>query len=284
MKIKINGVDADIKPENEKTVGEILSALDAWLAGTGHRLSGLNIDGKAVGAQEMELSFSRGIETIHTIDIYTISLPQLVAESLIQTMRDIEEFQEAGFDEKAGFSEKWKTSPQGCLLAEQYHELFDWTTKAFSGEGCSPQVLHALFEERLRELRDPAGEMSRTAQLVDDICVRLAEFPLDIQTGKDARAAETVNVFSGIAEKIFRVYHTLKIEGFPVAEITVDNMPINDYITEFSKALKELLDAYERRDTVLIGDLAEYEMAPRLRGLHTAVWGIIKGENNEHYT
>jgi len=283
MKIQINGVDADIKPENEKTVGEILSALDAWLAGSGHRLSGLNIDGKAVNVGEMELSFSKNIDTINTLDICTSSLPQLLVESLTRTMRDIEEFQSAGFDEKAGFSDKWKASPQGCLLDEQYHELFDWTAKAFSGEGCNPQVLNALFDERLRELLDPAGEMGRTAQLVDDICVRLAEFPLDIQTGKDARAAETVNVFSGIAEKVFRIYHTLKIEGFPVEEITVDNIPINDYITEFSKALKELLDAYERRDTVLIGDLAEYEMAPRLRGLHTAVWGVAKGENNEHY-
>jgi len=282
MKIQINGVDADIKPENEKTVGEILGALDAWLAGTGHRLSGLNIDGKAVNAQEMGLSFSRSIDTIDTIDICTSPLPQLIAESIGRTMRDIEEFREAGFDEKAGFADKWKASPQGCLLAEQYPELFDWTIKSFSGEGCSPQVLTALFEERLRELRDPAGEMGRTALLVDDICARLAEFSLDIQTGKDARAAETVNVFSGITEKVFRIYYTLKMEGFPVAEITIDNTPINDYIMEFNKALKEMLDAYEKRDTVLIGDMAEYEMAPRLRGLHAAVWEIVKGESNEH--
>jgi len=282
MKIKINGVDADIKPENEKTVGEILSALDAWLAGTGHRLSGLNIDGKTVNAREMELSFSRSIETVDTLDICTSSLPQLVAESLNMTMRDIQDFQTLGFDEKAGFADKWKTSPQGCLLAEQHPELFDWAIKAFSGEGCSPQTLTALFEERLRELLDPAEELNRTARIVDDICARLSEFPLDIQTGKDARAAETVNVFSGVAEKVFRIYHTLKMEGFPVAEIKVDTMPINDYITEFSKALKELLDAYERRDTVLIGDLAEYEMAPRLRGLHAAVWDIVKGGSNEH--
>jgi len=91
-----------------------------------------------------------------------------------------------------------------------------------------------------------------------------------------------VNVFSGIAEKVFRIYRTLGIEGFPVSEITVDNTPVNDYITEFGKALDELLDAYEKRDTVLIGDLAEYEMAPRLRGLYSAVWGVVKGENNEH--
>jgi len=282
MKIKINGVDADIKPENEKTIGEILSALDAWLAGTGHRLSGLKIDGKEVSAREMELSFSKDIDTVDTIDISTTSLPQLVAEGLIRTMRDIEEFQKAGFDAKAEFVDKWKASPQGCLLAEQYPELFDWTIKAFSGEGCTPQVLGALFDERLRELLDPAAEMGRTARLVDDICARLADFPLDVQTGKDARAAETVNIFSGIAEKVFRIYHTLGIEGFPVTEITVDNIPINDYISEFSKALKELLDAYEKGDTVLIGDLAEYEMAPRLRGLHAAIWGVVKGENNEH--
>ena len=282
MKIKINGVDADIKPENEKTLGEILSALDGWLMGTGHRLSGLNIDGKEINAREMELSFSRDIETVDTVDISTTSLSQLVAESLSRTMRDIEEFQELTFDEKAGFADKWKTSPQGCLLAEQYPELFNWTVKSFSGEGCSPQVLGALFDERLRELLDPAGEIGRTTQLVDDICARLAEFPLDIQTGKDARAAETVNIFSGIAEKVFRIYHTLGIEGYPVAEIKVDAMPINDYISEFSKALKELLDAYEKRDTVLIGDLVEYEMAPRLRGLHAAVWGVVKGENYEH--
>jgi len=283
MKIKINGADADIKPENEKTVGEILGALDAWLTGSGHRLSGLNIDGKAVNAREMELSFSKSIDTIDTLDICTSSLSQLVAESLAASLRDIEDFKEAGFDEKAAFSGKWKTSPQGSLLAEQYPELFEWTVKAFSGEGCSPQVLAALYEERLRELRDPAGEMSRTAPLVDDICQRLTEFSLDIQTGKDSRAAETVNVFSGVAEKFFRIYNTLKIEGYPVAKITIDNMPINDYIIEFSKALKEMLDAYERRDTVLIGDMAEYEMAPRLRSLHAAVWGVIKGENNEHY-
>jgi hypothetical protein len=282
MKIKINGVDADIKPENEKTVGEILGAFDAWLAGSGHRMSGLNIDGKELSANEMELSFSRDIETVDTIDIRTAALPQLVAESLARTMRNIEEFQEAGFDDKEGFADKWKASPQGCLLTEQYPELSEWAIKTFSGEGCSPQVLGALFDERLRELQDPAGEMGRTARLVDDICARLSEFPLDVQTGKDARAAETVNVFSGLAEKVFRVYHTLKIEGFPVKEITIDNIPINDYITEFNRALNELLDAYEKRDTVLIGDLAEYEMAPRLRGLHTAVWGVVKGENNEH--
>jgi hypothetical protein len=40
---------------------------------------------------------------------------------------------------------------------------------------------------------------------------------------------------------------------------------------EFGAALKELLAAYEVRDAVLVGDLAEYELAPRLRGLYAAI-------------
>jgi hypothetical protein len=168
---------------------------------------------------------------------------------------------------------------RGCvpfISMETFNKIF-WPT------------LKPVFEERLRELQDPAGEMSRIEPLINDICFRLEEFPLDIQTGKDAKAAETVSIFSGVAEKVFRIYNVLKIEGFPITEITVENIPVTSYITEFNTALKELLAAYEQFDTVLVGDLAEYEMSPRLRNLHGAlhnalrstVLNSIKGGSNE---
>ena len=50
MKIQINGTDADIRPETEKNVGEVLCALEAWLTNSGFRLSGLSIDGEIIGA------------------------------------------------------------------------------------------------------------------------------------------------------------------------------------------------------------------------------------------
>ena len=53
---------------------------------------------------------------------------------------------------------------------------------------------------------------------------------------------------------------------------------MTDYIMEFSAALRELLAAYEQHDTVLVGDLAEYEMAPRLRGLHAALLGAGRAD------
>ncbi|MDR0495402.1 MAG: hypothetical protein LBG95_07230 [Treponema sp.] len=275
MKIRINGADADIQLENEKTVGDILSALDSWLAGTGYSLSGLRINGETIGANSLDAGFGRSVDTVDTLDIFTSAVAELFAESLFNTMQDINAYEAAGFDEKGLFAEHWKQSPQALLLGEQSPDLFDWASKTFSGEGSNPQVFRLILEERLRELENPASEMDKARPLVGEVCARLEELPLDIQTGKDARAAETVRTFSGVAEKVFRIVSVLKIEGFPLGDITVGDMPIAAYIEEFSAALRELLAAYEQHDTVLVGDLAEYEMAPRLRNLHTAIVDVI---------
>jgi hypothetical protein len=42
-------------------------------------------------------------------------------------------------------------------------------------------------------------------------------------------------------------------------------------LEEIGTILQELLSAYEAKDTVLVGDLAEYEIAPRLRSLQEAL-------------
>jgi len=284
MKITINGVYADIQIENEKTVGEILAALETWLADAGHRPSGLSIDGEVINAASIDSCFEREIAGVENLDIRTSSLSELTAESLLRLIHDIDTWENSGFDEKKIFSENWKESPEAGLLAEQAPDLYDWTVKTFSGEGAGAANLRSLSEERIREFKDPADELGKTKQAVAEVCSRLEQLPLDLQTGKDAEAARTVSVFSGIAEKVFRIYNVLKMEGFSVEEITVADMPIKIYMNEFGDALGEMLTAYKQRDTVLVGDLAEYEMAPRLRGLYAAIYnaaaicGAAEGE------
>ncbi|MDR0710595.1 MAG: hypothetical protein LBF77_11080, partial [Spirochaetaceae bacterium] len=128
-----------------------------------------------------------------------------------------------------------------------------------------------LVDERIRELLNPEEELGRIEGLVTGIAERLEELPLDIQTGKDGRAAETVNIFSTIAEKLFRLFYLIQTQGQDLSGILVDSSPIYDFLGEFNTALKELLAAYEGRDVVLVGDLAEYELAPRLRSFYGAL-------------
>jgi hypothetical protein len=194
-----------------------------------------------------------------------------MAEALINLRRDIEDYKQAGFEEKKEFRGRWQKSPEAFFLSEQIPELYEWAGKSFAGEGVSPGELLNIVEERLRELQDPAGELHKAEPLIQVIIRRLGDLPLDIQTGKDGRAVETIQLFSNIAEKVFRLFQLLKAEGYNVASLKVDNMPISDYIDEFGTALKELLAAYETKDAVLVGDLAEYELAPRFGNLYAAI-------------
>ncbi|MDR2143053.1 MAG: hypothetical protein LBP29_01630 [Treponema sp.] len=114
-----------------------------------------------------------------------------------------------------------------------------------------------LINERIRELRDPAAEIKASFPATSEIAKRLEDLPLDVQTGKDARAAETLALFSGLSEKLFRLLYILRSRGAAAESM-------NGFLGEFGSAVKELHSAYANKDTVLVGDIAEYELAPRL--------------------
>jgi hypothetical protein len=271
MNITINGKPADITLEAEKNVGQVLAGLDRWLGGSGHRLSGIVIDGEAVSSGSLAAVFNRELDRIKTLDIRTSAVMVLMAEALINLRRDIEDYERADFEGKKEFRKSWRESPEALFLSEQIPEIYDWAEKSFAGEGISPGELLNLAEERLRELQDPAGELNKAEPLIQAIVRRLEDLPLDIQTGKDGRAVETMRIFSNIAEKIFRLFDLMRAEGYDTASLTVENIPVPEYINEFGTALKELLAAYETKDAVLVGDLAEYELAPRFSSLYAAL-------------
>jgi hypothetical protein len=133
-----------------------------------------------------------------------------------------------------------------------------------------PRELQKIIRERLLEIENPRREIAASGPLVEAAAARLEELPLDIQTGKDGRAAETVQLFSIVAGKLLRLLGLLKLEGYSPENLTAAGVPVFEYVGEFESTLKELASAYEAKDAVLVGDLAEYELAPRLLKLHSA--------------
>ena len=266
MEIRINGKKADITIEHEKTIGEIMAGLEQWLANSGHRLSGLTLDGQTMNSLSLEDAFSREIETVKILDIYTDSITDLAVMSLVSILEDIKEYESFSFTDRNDFFNTWKERPQSFFAAEQMPDLFSLCRDTFLNSGSGSSVLFSITEERLRELQTPVKELENMRPLIEDTSIRLVDLPLDIQTGKDSRAAQTIQVFTGIAEKIFRILRQLDIQGYIPPE-----KPVSQLTGEFSNAAGDLLQAVETQDTVLIGDLAEYEIAPRLRELYDSI-------------
>jgi hypothetical protein len=270
MDITINGKTVDITLEDEKTLGEVLAGLETWLRDSGHRLSGLEVDGEKVDSLSLEGFFNREVAGIGLLNLSTSSWAELGAEALSELHGKAEDFLNCSFGERAAFKQNWEQSPGACFLAEHLRELYNLADDTFSGEGPGPRELQKVIQERSREIEDPRREIAASGALVEAVAQRLEDLPLDIQTGKDGRAAETVQLFSVIAGKLLRLLGLLKLEGYSPETLTVEGVPIFEYVGEFESALKELAAAYEAKDAVLVGDLAEYELAPRLLKFHSA--------------
>jgi len=270
MEIRINGQAADITADSEKNVAEVMAGLENWIAGSGHRLSGLAINGQSIDSSSLEEAFSRDINTIKTLDITTNSVAELTVQSLLNLIADIDEYQSLDFEKRKAFLDDWKERAQAKFAYEMAQDLFFLYVDAFSAGEISCDVLRSITEERLREVNSPASEFAAILSLINENCTRLVDLSLDIQTGKDGRAAQTIQIFSCLAEKIFRIYRQLDVQGY-FSNSEGGEKPLPQLIGDFGAAVKELFDAYKRNDSVLAGDLTEYEIAPRMRELYDAI-------------
>jgi hypothetical protein len=270
MEISINGKPADITLENEKNLGDILSGLEQWLSGSGSRLSGLSINGEKIGAGQIAACLGLEISALESLDIVVSPWRELAAEALETLRRTCALYGAASFEERGEIEQYWRESPAAAFLSQEIPEMAGFAGRTLKGEGLSPADLGLLAEERIRELGDPRAEIAAAESLVSGIAGRMEDLPLDIQTGRDGRAAETMQLFSRMGEKLLRLFSILKTCG-SLGAFTVDGRSEKDFMDDFGAALKELAAAYENRDSVLVGDLSEYELAPRLLQFYSAL-------------
>ncbi|MDR2552476.1 MAG: hypothetical protein LBD31_04835 [Treponema sp.] len=270
MEIGINGKPADITLEEEKTLGEVLAGIHNWLEGSGLYLSGLEVDGKSYGALSMEEAFALPLEGISAVDLKTSGWAELMLEALVSLRCRLT-------DQEGASASPWAEDPAALFLEKNAAGLYGMASKSLAGSLSAEAVL-PVIAERIREIEKPREELAASMPLIDEIARRLEELPLDLQTGKDGRAAETVTIFSALGEKLYRLIFLFRQYGTDPEKIPVpsEDSPaanLKDYIEEFSAALRELIGAYENGDTVLVGDLAEYELAPRLLRLASILNG-----------
>jgi len=269
MIIRINDQILDYTLTNEKILLEIVAGIEQWLTNSGHRLSELSIDGQVITVSMMEEVLNREINTVKSIDIRTNAIAELTDACLNSIQHDIDAYENLNFDEKAKFLENWKTSPQAVFISGEMPDFYSNLEDAFSNVGITIPAIRSITEEVQREVTEPVKEMENIEPILNEICAKLTDLPLNIQTGKDLLAAKTIELFSSITEKIIRIFYQLNIQGYlqQVEKARKTAVEFNN----FKNVLTALLEAYEKHDTIIIGDIAEYEAAPKLKELYLAI-------------
>ncbi|MDR0383549.1 MAG: hypothetical protein LBH50_06135 [Spirochaetaceae bacterium] len=258
----IDGAAADIKIENEKTLGDALSGLEKWAGESGFCLSGVTVDGVRAGADDMDALFNREIRDITTLGIDTAPFAAMYADALSALSAALRSWDRAGDDRNEAESQ-WRGSPAAAFIARYDKPLSDLLKGRFSDEIAAEAA--GIVKDREAEAENPVAAFLSMEDGLNEYVSRLSDLPLDLQTGNDRRAAETIERFSGFTQKLFRLLPFLK---YAMIEKPCGNAELFD---EFKSALKEFLAAYENKDMVLCGDLAEYEIAPRIKDIYATL-------------
>lgn len=104
-----------------------------------------------------------------------------------------------------------------------------------------------------------------------DIQKDIENIPVQLQSGKDAEAHKTITF---LADLIDQLCHSVTFSAlFPekLAIIKIGDKSTGDFFADFSQVLGDFKSALESKDTVTIGDLAEYEICPRIASIAEAL-------------
>ena len=279
MDIFINDKPADITLDSEKTFGDVISGIELWISPSGNRIRRIKIDGKELLSDSLSEAFCADIKDIGKLEVYISSWRELAAEALGSLHKTCVFFETSTFGERKKIIDDWENCSASRFLQSDIRDIYNLARLCFSGEGLPVSDFGSIIDERLREVVDPVQETLICEAQVMLIARRMEELPLDLQTGKDERAAETIRLFSGMSEKLFRILSIHKADGLSMDTFKVEDSAIGVFMEEFNAALRELSSAYENNDTVLVGDITEYELSPRLVKFHTALKNITKQDS-----
>ncbi len=287
MEIMINNTVLDTTLEKEKYLGEVVEAITQWLAESNMNIKEIFQDGENLSMDQTGTWWNRNISEITKLDIvaltnfekYTEDL-QIVyqyitmlgkavqsqnfplAADLIIDSKIIGETLDYFFPKrghKGEYSSKLeklieKSSIRKAQESPENLELVEFLTKtAF------------LLQQRINEVTDPVGMLQASSQTLSDLIPEISNVSVLLQTGKDKQALNSVITFVELSENIIRLYSIIKeTQAIDLNSITVDGIAFNSFYEDFNDILKELADAFESSDTVLIGDLLEYEIVPKI--------------------
>jgi hypothetical protein len=307
MHITVNGAPITLETGGSGNLGELLAKADEFLDKAGSVIVSLRVDGQEVDADGYARYAERPTSSVERIEIMAedasairiraletllelLAIAKHSAEDTAAEDTAAEDTAAEGATAAAGGdwaalrtgAEDMRDAFAGLFAADElsFVQLFaDILKSAGDSPGKAERIeisaqsdrLGSLFGERLAELRSPVGEMRGAAALFDDRAPDLAEIPILLQTGKEDRAMKNVLFFIEIFNKVIRIIPELRRSGVDTASISVSGASMPEFYGSFNDVLRQLTDAFEHKDAVLIGDLAEYEILPRMKSFFAAM-------------
>ena len=289
MTVSVNGTRIELEI-GDSSLGEVLAQVDDLVERTGYVILGLSLDGQPVNPDALPDLRDKKASGYSSLEIDSIRASELRSRAyaaLLEFLGSLREWA-GGSESPDSIREGWRTynDTYSGLLSSDEHSFLDLMGRDIEALGSElsaergrlvrhAERLEPIFRERLEELVDPAEAMRSTSRLYEAERDNLLEVPVRLQTGKDAEAMRSILLFVEIFNKATRILPELSRAGAHISELHIDGKPLSEFYESFNTILRQLMEAFETKDAVLIGDLAEYEIVPRMNSFFDAMVGVL---------
>ena len=260
MKIKINDLEIQFTLQDEKIVNDILKSLEEEFEKNGQSIDKILINGKDCNASNMEKNLSLEIKDVDSISVYTSPLYKLyyIALSGIKNLLNNGNAKSTEADVK-------ETEQDFSYIKSVDPEKADVLAKLF--EEKQYEKAQVLIDSTLGFLENPFTSILQTKKRIEIILPKVEEIPVLFQTGKDKEIIQNVAAFSELIATLLETIRLVnKIKIFPLSK-NIGDKTIPEFLEEYNNTLSELINSIQTGDTVLTGDLAEYEIVPKTKEL-----------------
>ena len=110
-----------------------------------------------------------------------------------------------------------------------------------------------------------ADSFKELSVLFSSLAERMERVPVDLQSGKGKEATAAIAELADDIEVFCRTASLASLFPDTYGAIVVDGKQVSDFFADLTPVLSEFEQALKANDTVLVGDLAEYEICPRLK-------------------
>ncbi len=292
MRITVNGRPLAMEVKEGSSLGELLAGADDLIEKSGSVIVSLRVDGEEVDADRFAEASARPCASIAEIEIGAEDSADVRIRALETLLELLAIARSSASEDSPELKRDWPGLRGGATdISDAFAGLFSSDELSFvklfaellekSGDdpdrasrieiSAQADRLRSIFSERLAELRSPASEMRAAAALFGEKSSELGDLPVLLQTGKEGEAMKSVLYFIEIFNKVIRILPELRRAGIDTSSIRIEGRPLPEFYDSFNEVLRELIDGLEHKDAVLIGDLAEYEVLPRMKSFFASM-------------
>ena len=145
------------------------------------------------------------------------------------------------------------------------------TAETFDTESVKPLGKDTKFEFSVVTKDSIQQSFTTLSRLFDELSAQMENVPSALQSGKNKEVSESIKK---VADSIDQFCHIAALATlFPddFHDTKINGMQFSDFFSDFSPILLDFEQALQNNDTVLIGDLSEYEICPRLKAISQAL-------------